>query len=149
MALGPTTYKTPNIISFIKDDFTNLEGCGARLHAANTVALATSQQDVPYAVVVVGAAKNGAGTQPIEDAALELVDQLGCAVQVLISSNAAVVAGEFLVIDSANADGTFTGTNSQPPAQGDWLWGYALTDADAGQQCLMRFQPQYAWYVAP
>jgi hypothetical protein len=91
------------------------------------------------------------GTYPsaIGDAALELVDQLGCVVQVLISGNGAVVAGDALVIDNGDADGTFTSGQNQVIVVGDWIWGYALTDASMGQQCLMRFQPVQVQYVAP
>ena len=91
------------------------------------------------------------GTYPsaIGDAALELVDQLGCVVQVLISANGGVVAGDYLLIDASDSDGTFTSIGNQTAAAGDWVWGYALTDADSSQQCLMRFQPYLQQYVAP
>ena len=147
MALGPTTYKTTNIINQIGSDLTSKEGCGLWLDGANTVGLATSSTLVPYGVVVTGTDSLTPGTYPsaIGDASLELVDQLGCCVQVLISSEAAVTAGDALLIDNTVTDGTFTGSNSQSPVQGDWIWGYAMTDADAGEQCLMRFQPQIVW----
>jgi hypothetical protein len=54
-----------------------------------------------------------------------------------------------LLIDSADADGTFVSVNNQALQQDEWLWGLALTDAGASEQCLMRFQPDYIWYVAP
>jgi hypothetical protein len=143
MALGATTYKTTNIINLIGQDLTSKEGCGLKLHAANSVELATASTEIPYAVVVTGTDSVTPGTYPsaIGDASLELVDQLGCCVQVLISSQSNVAAGEFLLIDAADADGTFTGSASYIPTAGDWVWGYALTDAAAGEQCLMRFQP--------
>ena len=143
MALGPTTYKTTNIINQIGQDLTSKEGCGLYLSGPNRVELSTTSTDVPYGVVVTGTDSLTPGTYPsfIGDAALELVDQLGCCVQVLISSQSAVAVGEFLLIDSTDADGTFTGSASQPPVVGDWIWGYALTDANPSQQCLMRFQP--------
>lgn len=143
MALGATTYKTTNIINAIGQDLTAKEGCGLYLYSPNTVDAAGTTTTVPYGVVVTGTDSLTPGTYPsaIGDASLELVDQLGCCVQVLISSQNNVTAGEFLLIDAADADGTFTGTNSYSPVAGDWIWGYALTDADAGEQCLMRFQP--------
>ena len=52
MALGPTTYKTPNIINQIGEDLTSKEGCGVWLSAANTVTVAVSKQYIPYGVVV-------------------------------------------------------------------------------------------------
>ena len=143
MALGPTTYKTTNIINQIYSDLTAKEGCGLALAAANTVGLATYPTTPPYGILVTGTDSLTPGTypSPIGDAALELVDQLGCCVQVLISTDGNVTAGEFLLISSYDADGTFCGTATVTPVAGDWIWGMALTDAASGEQCLMRFQP--------
>jgi hypothetical protein len=151
MALGATTYKTPNIINQIGSDMTGKEGCGVYLAAANTVDVATSTNRAPYGIIVTGTDSLTPGTynSAIGDASLELVDQLGCVVQVLISSAGSVAAGEALLIDSADADGTFVSVNNQALQQDEWLWGLALTDAGASEQCLMRFQPDYIWYVAP
>jgi hypothetical protein len=153
MALGPTTYKTPNIINQIGSDLTAKEGCGVALPygVPNQVFLATASTDFPYGVVVTGTDSLTPGTYPsaIGDASLELVDQLGCVVQVLISGNGGVVAGDPLLIDNGDADGTFTAAGNVVVAVGDWFWGYALTDAGASQQCLMRFQPVLVQYVAP
>ena len=145
MALGATTYKTPNIINLIDSNMTAKEGCGVWLYAANRVRLANAATDVPYAVIVTGTDSVTPGTYPsaIGDASLEMVDQLGCVVQVLISGTGSVAAGEFLLIDSTDADGTFVSATNQAPAAGNWIWGLALTDAGAGEQCLMRFQPAY------
>jgi hypothetical protein len=149
MALGATTYKTPNIINKIYQDLTSREGCGVELRDANTVELATTTNSVPYGIIVTGTDSLTPGTYPsaIVDAALELVDQLGCVVQVLISMYGDTYAGEFLLIDNTDADGTFVSTNNQPAQEGDWIWGYALTDAGPGEQCLMRFQPYIQQYV--
>ena len=153
MALGATTYKTPNIINKISEDLTSREGCGVFLAAANTVQLATNASVLPYGIIVTGTDSLTPGDysppSSIGDASLELVDQLGCVVQVLISSNGGVVAGDGLVIDNSDGDGTFTAAQNQVPAAGDWVWGFALTDADSSQQCLMRFQPYQVQYVAP
>lgn len=153
MALGPTTYKTPNIINQIGSDLTSKEGCGLKLPYGfpNQVDVATAASDLPYGVVVTGTDSLTPGTYPslIGDASLELVDQLGCVVQVLISANGGVVAGDALVIDAGDADGTFTSAGNITIAAGDWVWGYALTDADSSQQCLMRFQPAQVQYIAP
>ena len=75
------------------------------------------------------------------------MDQLGCVVQVLISSNGNVSAGDFLLIDTVDGDGTFASVANQTPVEGDWLWGLALTDAGSSEQCLMRFQPQNVQYI--
>jgi hypothetical protein len=151
MALGATTYKTPNIINLIASDMTGKEGCGVYLQSANKVKIANIAAAPPYAVIVTGTDSLTPGTYPsaIGDAALEMVDQLGCVVQVLISSNGGVVAGDFLLIDAGDGDGTFTSVSNVVVAENDWVWGLALTDADSSQQCLMRFQPYIQQYVAP
>jgi len=153
MALGPTTYKTPNIINLIGSDLTSKEGCGVTIPygTPNQVDVATAAFDFPYGVVVTGTDSLTPGTYPsaIGDAALELVDQLGCVVQVLISGNGAVVAGDSLVIDPSDADGSFTAAGNITIAANDWIWGYAMTDADSNEQCLMRFQPAIIQYIAP
>ena len=151
MALGATTYKTPNIINLIGSNMTAKEGCGVYLYSANRVDIASSPQAPPYGIIVTGTDSVTPGTYPsaIGDAALELVDQLGCVVQVLISANGGVVAGDYLLIDSSDADGTFTSESNQAANAADWIWGYALTDADPSEQCLMRFQPYKIQYVAP
>jgi hypothetical protein len=151
MALGATTYKTPNIINLIDSDMTGREGCGVFLYSGNRIELATSTSVVPYGIIVTGTDSITPGTYPsaIGDASLELVDQLGCVVQVLISMYGDAYAGEFLLIDNTDADGTFVTTSNQAAQEGDWIWGYALTDAGPGEQCLMRFQPYIQQYVAP
>jgi len=151
MALGSTTYKTPNIINLIGSDMTAKEGCGVYLYSANRVDFAPVPAAPPYGIIVTGTDSVTPGTYPsaIGDASLELVDQLGCVVQVLISSYANVSAGDFLTIDAGDADGTFTSIGNVVLAEADWVWGYALTDAASGQQCLMRFQPYIQQYVAP
>ena len=151
MALGATTYKTPNIINQIGEDMTSKEGCGVYLSVANTVWVSTVANEIPYGIIVTGTDSVTPGTYPsaIADAALELVDQLGCVVQVQISATGGVSAGDFLVIDNNDADGTFTTTLEQPAAEGDWIWGIALIDVNAFDQCLMRFQPYVQQYVAP
>jgi hypothetical protein len=151
MALGATTYKTPNIINLIASDMTGKEGCGVYLQGPNLVKIADLAGAPPYGIIVTGTDSLTPGTYPsaIGDASLELVDQLGCVVQVLISSNSGVVAGDFLLIDAADADGTFTSISNVVLAEADWVWGLALTDANSSEQCLMRFQPYLQQYVAP
>ena len=151
MALGATTYKTPNIINQIDSDMTAKEGCGVLLYAANRVRLATDATVIPYGIIVTGTDSVTPGTYPsaIGDASLELVDQLGCVVQVTISSEDVVSAGQFLYIDSSVQDGTFTHVYAPNLSVGDWIWGLALTDAGPNEQCLMRFQPYQIQYIAP
>ena len=149
MALGATTYKTPNIINQIGFDATGKEGCGVYLSVSNGVEIADTSSSVPYGIIVTGTDSLTPGTYPsaVGDAAFELVDQLGCVVQVLASNT--IQAGDFLLIDNNDADGSFNSTGNQPAQEGDWIWGMALTEAAYGEQCLMRFQPYLVQYVAP
>ena len=150
MALGYTTYKTPNAIFTINEDLSGKEGCGVYLSAQGAVTLAAASTDTPYGIVTVGGpSEDNVYPGLIGGSSVEFVDMLGCTVQVQVSSSSSIAVGEFVVIDSAEQDGTFTGTNSQSPASGEWLWGLALTNAAAGEQCLIRFQPTYVWYIAP
>ena len=130
---------------------TGKEGCGVSPAGANTVELAANAGMVPYGIIVTGTDSVTPGDysppSSIGDASLELVDQLGCVVQVLISSNGNVTAGDFLLIDTTDGDGTFVSVSNQAFVQGNWIWGLALTDADSSQQCLMRFQPFVVQYV--
>jgi len=148
MALGYTTYKTPNAIFTINSDLTDKEGCGVYLLDQGKVALAIASTDTPYGIVTVGGPSEDGVTYPglIGGSSVEFVDMLGCTVQVTVSGTQAIIAGQYLMIDNGDANGTFT---PAAPAQGDWLWGLALTNAAAGEQCLMRFQPTYVWYIAP
>ena len=54
MALGATTYKTPNAINLINEDLTGKEGCGVSLGGQGLVLISTSAYDIPYGIVVVG-----------------------------------------------------------------------------------------------
>ena len=149
MALGATTYKTPNPIFSINEDLTGKEGCGVYLDGANTLTVATATTDVPYGVVVAGCNSLDDFSKNVAASALELVDQLGCVVQVTISGETSVSAGEFLYIDMAVQDGTFTTAYAPNFSVGEWVWGLALTDAGPNEQCLMRFQPYQIQYIAP
>jgi hypothetical protein len=150
MALGYTTYKTPNAIFTINEDLSGKEGCGVTLSGQGTVTVAAYSDDTPYGIVTVGGpSEDNVYPGLIGGSSVEFVDMLGCTVQVLISSAGVVAAGDFLLIDTTDQDGTFVSTANQTVVQGDWLWGLALTNAAAGEQCLMRFQPNNVWYIAP
>jgi len=134
MALGPLTYKTPNQITFITADLSGSEGCGVTLTAQGTIGLATAQTDLPYGMVVVGAASvDGTYTGPIAAGALEIVDAIGCVVQV--GAGGTIAIGDSLQVDGNAAFIAGAGTVNE------YIWGYALTAASSGQQFLMRFQP--------
>lgn len=152
MALGYTTYKTPNAIFTINEDLTDKEGFGVTLTGQGAVALAPSTLSIPYGIVTVGGPPEDGGPGPglIGGSSVEFVDMLGCTVQVTISGNSgSIAAGDFLTVDNSTGDGTFVSISTQPPAQGDWLWGLALTNAGPSEQCLMRFQPVNVQYIAP
>ena len=54
MALGYTTYKTPNAIFRINEDLTGKEGCGVLLSTQGQVNVATGTAEIPYGIIVVG-----------------------------------------------------------------------------------------------
>lgn len=137
MALGNLTYKTPNPINLIGSDLTNYEGCGVALTGPATVNLATAKTDIPYGVIVVGADSITPGTydSQVAASALELVDAVGCVVQALAGTGGVTAGAEVSI--SASAD--FVAASS---TAGDWVWGLALTDANAGEQFLLRFAPR-------
>ena len=153
MALGNLTYKTPNAINKIAQDLSGSEGCALKLDAQGVVSLAVTQGSVPYGVVVVGCtsvdgtywASTNSTTKAqgvVAQSALELVDALGCVVQVSASATAAIVAGDFIQVDATTADGAFKANNS--PASTTYVWGVALTDCAASGQFLLRFAPYRA-----
>ena len=134
MALGPLTYKTPNQITNITADLTDKEGRGVTLTAQGTIGLATVQTSLPYGIIVVGAASvDGSYTGPIAAGALEIVDAIGCVVQV--GAGGTIAIGDSLQVDGNAAFIAGAGTVNE------YVWGYALTAASSGQQFLMRFQP--------
>lgn len=153
MALGNLTYKTPNAINKIASDLSGSEGCALKLEAQGVVSLAVTTGSVPYGIVVVGCASvdglywanTNTTTQAqgvVAQSSLELVDALGCVVQVAASATAAVAAGDYIQVDAATADGKFKTNNS--PASGSFVWGIALTDCAASGQFLLRFAPYIA-----
>lgn len=153
MALGNLTYKTPNAINKIAQDLSGSEGCALKLDAQGVVSLAVTQTSVPYGIVVVGCASvdglywasTNTTTQAqgvIAQSSLELVDALGCVVQVAASSTGAIAAGDYIQVDAGTADGRFLADNT--PTTGTFVWGIALTDCAASGQFLLRFAPYIA-----
>jgi len=136
MALGPLTYKTPNQVTSITADLSGSEGCGLTLTATQgRVEIANAVTDLPYGIVVVGADSVAGGAGPIAAGALEIVDAIGCVVQVKAGAGA-ITLGLPLTV---NGSGQFVDGSSV--TVGQWVWGYALTAAPIGGQFLMRFQP--------
>lgn len=153
MALGTLSYKTPNAINKIAQDLSGSEGCALKLDAQGVVSLAVTQGSVPYGVVVVGCASvdglywasTNSTTKAqgvVAQSALELVDALGCVVQVSASATAAVAAGDYIQVDAVTADGRFKADNT--PTAGTFVWGLALTDCAASGQFVLRFAPYIA-----
>jgi hypothetical protein len=150
MALGNLTYKTPNAINKIAQDLSGSEGCALKLEAQGVVSLAVTQGSVPYGIVVVGSASvdgtywasTNSTTKAqgvVAQSALEIVDALGCVVQVSASATAAVAAGDYIQVDATTADGRFKPDNT--PTSTTFVWGIALTDCAASGQFLLRFAP--------
>ena len=150
MALGNTTYKTPNAIFTIGSDLTGCEGFGVTLTGQGAVAVASTTTEVPYGIVTVGGPSEDGVTYPglIGGSSVEFVDMLGCTVQVQVSGNGGVNATEFVLID-VSEPGTFVSALNVVVAEGDWAWGLALTNCAAGEQCLIRLQPFQIQYIAP
>lgn len=150
MALGNLTYKTPNAINKIASDLSGSEGCALKLEAQGVVSLAVTQGSVPYGIVVVGCpsvdglywANTTTTTQAqgvVAQSSLELVDAIGCVVQVQASAAAAVAAGDYIQVDASVTTGAFKTDNT--PTAGTFVWGLALTDCAASGQFLLRFAP--------
>ena len=140
MALGPLTYKTPNQITNITADLSGSEGCGVTLTAQGTIGLSTVQTEIPYGVVVVGAASvSGTYTGQVAAGALEIVDAYGAVCQVLAGAGA-ITVGTLLQVDGNAA---FIASTA---AVGEYIWGVALTAAPAGGQFLIRFAPYIRQY---
>lgn len=136
MALGYTTYKTPNPVNAITADLSDYEGHGVYLSGPAEVTLATTKTQIPYGVIVVGAnSVDGTGVGQVAASALELVDAVGCVVQATAGTGG-VTAGAEVSIGGASH---FVAAST---TAGDWVWGLALTDAAAGEQFLLRFAPR-------
>jgi len=144
MAFGYVTYKNFAPVNQIASNLTNSEGCGLRITAEGRVALCTTQSHIPYAILAVGADSITPGTYPSAPVAgsLEIIDQLGVAVQARASSAGAIAAGDFIQIDATDANGSFLADNT--PTSTTYVWGMALTGAAAGEQFIMRFAPYKA-----
>lgn len=142
MAFSYVTYKNFAPINQIDSNLTNSEGCGLTLTAAGTVGVATATTDIPYGFVMVGCDSITPGTYPSAPVAgsLEVVDQLGVAVQALASDTGPIIAGAYVVIDpAATVPGSFT--DSAIAGSGDYIWGLALTSCQADEQFILRFNP--------
>ena len=142
MAFGYVTYKNFAPVNLIASNLTNSEGCGLKLDAEGTVSLAVTTGSLPYAIIAVGTDSITPGTYPSAPLAgsLEVIDQLGVAVQVRASDAAGISAGDYIQIDSsATVPGAFKRNNA--PTSTTFVWGIALTDCAADEQFILRFAP--------
>ena len=137
MALGSLTYKTPVKIAVIGSDLTTKAGFIVKLTDESTVALCNTAVARPYGVIVVGCDSLTPGTYPSQIAAgaLEIVDAYGSTI-VAMAGGTGVTFGHAVTV-------TATGALNDAPAlgAGEWIVGYALSAAAAGESFLLSFQP--------
>lgn len=135
MALGSLTYKTPVKIAAIDQDLTTKAGYVVTLTGPETVDLCTALNYRPFGVITVGA-PSIAGTYPgqILAGALEIVDAYG-AVIVAMAGGTGVTFGSAV---SVTASGTLEDSTA---GTGDWIVGFALSSAAAGESFLLQFMP--------
>lgn len=144
MALGSLTYKTPVKIAAIDQDLTTKAGYVVTLTGPETVDLCTSLSERPFGVITVGA-PSITGTYPgqILAGALEIVDAYG-AVIVAMAGGAGVTFGSAVTVVPTNAGPPVVlgGTLENSTANtGDWIVGFALSSAAAGESFLLQFMP--------
>ena len=144
MALGNLTYKTPVKIAGIDQDLTACAGYVVKLTAPEIVDLCTATSDRPYGIVTVGA-PSITGTYPgqILAGALEIVDAYGAVIPAMaggtgVTFGSAVTVVAPVVGPPAVLGGTLEDSTG---GAGDWIVGYALSDAAAGESFLLQFMP--------
>jgi hypothetical protein len=137
MALGSLTYKTPVKIARIGSNLTDKAGFIVSLTDEDRVGLTTAASVRPYGVIVVGCDSLTPGTYPSQIAAgaLEIVDAYGATI-VAMAGGTGVTFGNAVCV-------TATGACNDAPAlgPGEWIVGYALSAAAAGESFLLSFQP--------
>lgn len=125
----------------IKTDLTGQEGKLLTINAGDTVTfgqtvleLANNAADVPFAVVVVGAASDS-GTYPGTATNCEIYDTLIGSFDGALAGAAGVTAGARVC---SSAAGTFDNCTT-PLGAGDYTVGIAQTAAAAGDQFTIKF----------
>lgn len=136
MALGNLTYKTPVKIAAIGSNLTDKAGFIVALTNEYTVGLCTSVGTRPYGVVVVGCDSLTPGTYPSQIAAgaLEIVDAYGATIVAMAGAGGVSFGSAVTVTASGACEDSSAGT-------GDWIVGYALSSAAAGESFLLSFTP--------
>ena len=137
MALGSLTYKTPVKIALIGSNLTDKAGFIVSLTAEDRVALCTTLAGRPYGVIVVGCDSLTPGTYPSQIAAgaLEIVDAYGATI-VAMAGGAGVTFGNGVTVTNTGACEDATADTA-----GQWIVGFALSEAAAGESFLLSFQP--------
>jgi hypothetical protein len=145
MALGSLTYKTPVKIANIASNLTDKAGFIVSLTSENRVALCTTLTARPYGVIVVGCDSLTPGTYPSQIAAgaLELVDAYGSVI-VAMAGGTGVTFGNAVSVTNAG-----TCEDSVLDTAGQWIVGYALSAAAAGESFLLSFQPTLNQVTTP
>lgn len=137
MALGNLTYKTPVKIAAIGSNLTGKAGFIVALTNEYTVGLCTTAATRPYGVVVVGCDSLTPGSYPSQIAAgaLEIVDAYGSTIVAMAGGTGVTFGSAVSVLN--------TGACQDAPAlgAGEWIVGYALSAAAAGESFLLSFQP--------
>lgn len=103
------------------------------LSGVTTLKLAVAKTEVPVAVVVVGAASDS-GTYPAYATSCELYDTLIGCFDGAIAGTGGVTNGQTIMAGAAGSFVTAAGIGAN-----DFVVGYALTDAAAGEQFTIKF----------
>jgi hypothetical protein len=138
MALGSLTYKTPVKIALIEQDLTSLAGYVVTLTAPETVDVCVAANTRPFGIITVGA-PSITGTYPpgggqILAGALEIVDAYGAVIPAMAGGTGVTFGSAVSVTASGSCEDVTGGA-------GDWIVGYALSDAAAGESFLLQFMP--------
>jgi len=145
MALGNLTYKTPNKIAAIESNLTAYAGYVVTLTAESTVGLCTALNERPYGVIVVGCDSFTPGTYPSQIAAgaLEIVDAYGATIVAMAGGSGVTFGSAVTVVAPVVGPPAVPGGTLENSTAGtnDWIVGYALSSAAAGESFLLSFTP--------
>lgn len=144
MALGNLTYKTINKIAGTGTDLTSKAGYCLKLTNPYTVDVCDSVSDRPYGIVTVGAPSID-GTYPgqVLAGALEIVDAYGAVVVAMAGGTGVTFGSAVEVVAPVVGPPAVPGGTLQDVTggAGDWIVGYALSSAAAGESFLLSFTP--------
>ena len=101
-------------------------------YGVTVLKVASGPTSIPVGIVVVGAASD-TGSYPGYATSCEIYDTLIGCFDGAIAGSGGVTNGDAVECDSS---GTFV---TASPSAGDFIVGFALTDADAGEQFTIKF----------